>query len=236
MALAEVAATGGLPPAIAEPNQALLNEWLDASPDIKSTRAAAFLVIGLAALRRAGSADPRLEPLITKHCDHLASLYEAQRSEDWEWFEPCISYSNGAICEALLSGGRLTNNRRWLAIGRKTLDFLIGVTFRDGRYVAIGQRDWCHQGRPRSLYDQQPEDTATMVSALSVMAEIDPAGPYAALRRTVFEWFLGRNTLGQFVYNMATGGCYDGLGEHAVNLNQGAESTVAYLLARLQVL
>jgi hypothetical protein len=176
-----------------------------------------------------------LERLIQQHCDHLASLYEAQCGKDWEWFEPCISYSNGTICEALLSGGRLLHNQRWLDIGRKTLDFLISVTFREERYVAIGQRGWCQQSGERSLYDQQPEDATAMVSALSVMAEIDPDGPYAALKRTAFEWFLGRNTLGQFVYNVATGGCYDGLGEHTVNMNQGAESTVAYLLARLRI-
>jgi len=233
MALAEVAAIGGLPPSIIGPSCSLLDEWLDSSPDFDSPRAAAFLVIGLSVLRRAGSTDSRLEPLIVRHCDRLAGWYEAQRGEDWDWFEPCISYSNGTVCEALLSGGRLMNNPRWSAIGRTTLDFLVGVTFRDGQYVAIGQNGWCHRDGPRSIYDQQPEDAAAMVSALSVMAEIDPSGPYASLRRTAFEWFLGRNTLGQFVYNVATGGCYDGLGEHAVNLNQGAESTVAYLLARL---
>jgi hypothetical protein len=48
-----------------------------------------------------------------------------------------------------------------------------------------------------------------------------------------FNWFLGENRLNQIVYNPCTGGCYDGLEEHNVNLNQGAESTVSYLLARL---
>jgi hypothetical protein len=235
MAMASVVATNGLPSEIHEPTWALLGEWLDTSPDFKSTRAAAFLVIGLVAAVRAGSVDPRLKPLITRHCDHLASLYEHQRSDDWEWFEPCISYSNGAICEALLAGGALLGNERWLAVGRKTLDFLIGVTFLDGRYVAVGQSNWCRRGAPRSYFDQQPEDVATMVSALTARAVIDPEGPCPELKRVAFEWFLGRNTLGQFVYNEATGGCYDGLGEHAVNLNQGAESTISYLMARLRV-
>lgn len=234
MAMASVVATNGLPSDIHEPTWTLLNEWLDAEPDFKSTRAAAFLVIGLVAAVRAGAADPRLKALITHHCDHLASLYERERGDGWEWFEPCISYSNGAICEALLAGGALLGNERWLAAGRKTLDFLIGMTFLDGRYVAVGQSHWCRRGEPRSFFDQQPEDVATMVSALAARAAIDPAGPYAELQRTAFEWFLGRNTLGQFVYNVATGGCYDGLGQHAVNLNQGAESTVCYLIARLQ--
>ena len=235
MALAEVVATDGLPKILTDRVKMLLDEWLECLPEISSTRAAAFLVIGLVILQRSGSLDPRLAPLILRHGEHLAHLYDVQHSDDWEWFEPCIAYSNGTICEALIVAGRLLNNQRWLDIGKKTLDFLISMTFHGGRYIPIGQRDWCYRGKPRSFYDQQPEDVAAMVSALSVMMEIDSAGPYAELQRTAFEWFLGRNTLGQFVYNVATGGCYDGLGEHSVNLNQGAESTVLYLLARLQI-
>jgi glycosyltransferase involved in cell wall biosynthesis len=234
MALA-VTADSPLPSALSMRCRALLDEWLASSPNFKSPRAAAFLVIGLAALLRAGDADPRLAALITSHCDHLASLYESQRADGWEWFEPCISYSNGTICEALLAGGQLLGNARWLEIGRRTADFLISQTFIDGRYVAIGQSRWCRRGEPRALYDQQPEDVAAMVSALAVLAAAWPDGPYTKMARTAFDWFLGRNTLGQFVYNRATGGCYDGLGERAVNLNQGAESTLAYLQARLTV-
>jgi hypothetical protein len=50
---------------------------------------------------------------------------------------------------------------------------------------------------------------------------------------TGFTWFLGNNHLNQIIYNPCTGGCYDGLEDHYVNLNQGAESTVSYLMARL---
>ena len=100
-------------------------------------------------------------------------------------------------------------------------------------YIPIGQSGWFPKERTRQYFDQQPEDTAATVEALNVMFQITNRKHYKKLANIAFNWFLGDNVLGQVVYDRVTGGCHDGIGEKFINLNQGAESTISYLLARL---
>jgi len=97
----------------------------------------------------------------------------------------------------------------------------------------VGQSGWFPKKGIRQYFDQQPEDTAAVVKALNVMLQVTKKIRYRELANTAFNWFLGDNVLGQIVYDRTTGGCYDGIGEKFINLNQGAESTISYLYARL---
>ncbi|MFA4853615.1 MAG: mannosyltransferase, partial [Bacteroidales bacterium] len=99
--------------------------------------------------------------------------------------------------------------------------------------VPVGQNGWLKRGQEKHRYDQQPEEVSVLVFALKSMYRVTGEEKYNKMRRDAFNWFLGNNTLRQVVYNQATGGCYDGVGEKEINLNQGAESTIMYLLARL---
>ena len=104
------------------------------------------------------------------------------------------------------------------------------------RYLAIGRSlTWISKelGRHRHKFDQQPEETASMIEALKTMYDISKDSYYQRFVQRAFDWFLGDNMLGQIIYDQTTGGCYDGLREHEVNLNEGAESTLSYLLSRL---
>ncbi|HEY5498638.1 MAG TPA: hypothetical protein VIK19_09895 [Syntrophales bacterium] len=98
---------------------------------------------------------------------------------------------------------------------------------------AIGQDGWYFRDGKRAYYDQQPEDAASATEALITAYEITSNEIYKERAKIAFEWFLGKNHLNQMLYDEATGGCYDGLGRESINFNQGAESTVSYLLARL---
>jgi hypothetical protein len=118
-------------------------------------------------------------------------------------------------------------------VAEKTLNFLVKHTFQDGMYVPIGQSGWYPKGGERKYYDQQPEDVTATIEALITMYMITKRELYKDLAYKAFNWFLGDNLLGQVVYDRASGGCYDGIGEKHINLNQGAESTISYLLARL---
>ena len=168
-----------------------------------------------------------------RYCDRLVSLYRGASSKDWEWFEPYLTYSNAVVPEALFLGHQQTGNSDFLEIGVKTLDFLIAQTFLKGIYMPIGQDGWHQKSGERRYFDQQPEDVSAMASALSAAYSITGKQHYRKLMFEAFNWFLGDNSLEQVVYDRATGGCYDGLGESQINLNQGAESTTSYLLARL---
>lgn len=231
-ALAYAAASSTLPERYRAEARKMVDGYLQAKSRFDSPRAAAFFVDGLHALWLANQ-DPALIAPLRRHCDHLASLYRDHRTDDWEWFETCLTYANSTLSEALLLGGKMTGDETYLEVGRKTLEFLISKTFRDGMYLAIGQKEWCLRGGKRSYFDQQPEDAAAMVRTLTVLSEIAPDERVTELRRQAFHWFLGKNMLGQTMYDRSSGGCYDGMGESSVNLNQGAESTVSYLLARL---
>jgi len=100
-------------------------------------------------------------------------------------------------------------------------------------YIPIGQSGWFPKEGTRQYFDQQPEDVAATVEALNTMIQVTNGGHYKELANIAFNWFLGDNVLGQIVYDRTTGGCHDGVGEKFINLNQGAESTITYLLARL---
>ena len=118
-------------------------------------------------------------------------------------------------------------------MAQATLDFLIDHSFEGSVCVPVGQEGWFLRGEEKGRYDQQPEEVSALVQACDVMARITGDERYEQCRYDAFNWFLGNNTIERFIYDHESGGCYDGLGENSVNLNQGAESTVMYLLARL---
>jgi hypothetical protein len=194
-----------------------------------SPRSAAFYVKGLYSLRKQAQARDE----IIKHCDFLVYRYKESSNAKWHWFERQLTYSNASLPEALLLGFLATGKKQYFSVGKKTLDFLISQTFVDGMYKAIGQDGWFEQGGKRAEFDQQPEDPAAMVQALKTMYSITKQKKYDDFMHTAFYWFLGDNVLGQFVYDTVTGGCYDGISQQKTNLNQGAESSLSYLLARL---
>ena len=114
-----------------------------------------------------------------------------------------------------------------------SLNFLIAIIFKNDLFSPVGQKGWYIKDSHKAFFDQQPVDTASMVQTLILAYEITRKVRYMKLAILAFKWFLGKNSLNQIIYDESTGGCYDGLGEFSINLNQGAESSVSYLLARL---
>ena len=103
-------------------------------------------------------------------------------------------------------------------------------------FVPIGQDGWYKKDGKRAYFDQQPVDVAYMVQTLILAYKITKDEKYKKKALNCFQWFLGKNMLKQVVYNEQTGGCHDGIGKNAINLNQGAESTLSYLIARLSLM
>lgn len=162
-----------------------------------------------------------------------AKLFRSFASQDWQWFEDNLTYSNSKLPESLFYAYDLTGEREYLSIAQASLRFLRQVTFGTRHYSPIGQNGWYFRYKKRAYFDQQPEDAASMVETKAIAYKVtkDPRHLEDAL--TAFQWFLGKNHLNQMVYSEVTGGCCDGVGKDAINLNQGAESTLSYLLARL---
>lgn len=113
------------------------------------------------------------------------------------------------------------------------MNFLSNICIVDGNLSPIGQNGWYNRNGKRAFFDQQPVDVSSMVQTYLIANSITKNKDYYQKAILSFNWFLGKNHLNQMIYDETTGGCFDGLGKYSVNLNQGAESTIAYLMARL---
>jgi glycosyltransferase involved in cell wall biosynthesis len=231
-ALALVSITKQIPKRFRKQAHSLFEQSFQKNVVFSSPRAIAFYIKALHCLLSKWK-EPKTLSVLRSCCEQLIILYEKSQSLDWEWFEHYLTYSNAILPEALILGYKITGERRYLEVSEKTLNFLIEHTFKDNIYIPIGQSGWFSKGGVRQYFDQQPEDTTATVEALNVMFQITNKKHYKELANIAFNWFLGDNVLGQVVYDRTTGGCYDGIGEKFINLNQGAESTISYLFARL---
>jgi uncharacterized protein YyaL (SSP411 family) len=218
--------------------------------DLKSLRAVSFAILGLNYLLENYQCNGRDEKkvvqekeeflaLVKKSANLLLKCYAQQMKRKtkhkWHWFEDVMTYSNYKLPEALLRAYKLTGNVKYQQVAEESMKFLSQVSFEHDYFSAIGQDGWYHRDGRRAFFDQQPEDTASAVEALATAYEITRKKEYGEQAKIAFEWFLGKNHLNQMIYDEATGGCYDGLGRESINFNQGAESTISYLLARLAV-
>ncbi|PIQ49010.1 MAG: mannosyltransferase [Cytophagales bacterium CG12_big_fil_rev_8_21_14_0_65_40_12] len=201
---------------------------------LQSPRAIAFCIKGLY-FHSLFKKDSSNLQLITKLADNLASKYQGVSNNDWQWYENYLTYANAVIPEAMLLAGECTKNERFNDIAFETFNFLLDITL-DGKEIkVISNRGWHHKGKDKNHFGEQPIEVAYTILALNTFFNVTKDEKYLDKMNIAFNWFLGENHLHQIIYNPVTGGCYDGLEEHQVNLNQGAESTISYLLARLVI-
>ena len=220
-----------IPSDLKDEAEKIFSRGLEFIENVESPRAIAFSIIGLYHYNRAKPSPERIKKL----ADHLVRLYKQNSSDEWQWFEEYLTYSNSKLPEALFYAYLATNEGKYLRTAESALDFLISVTFVDGKFAPIGQDGWYSKEGHRAHFDQQPVDTASMVQTLVLANKVTKKKRYRKNALTAFRWFLGENSLNQVIYDESTGGCHDGLGKSSVNLNQGAESTISYLMARLSM-
>ncbi len=230
-ALAE-ASQSKLPWLLRNKAKKIFKKHLSALLDISSPRATAFIIKAMAVWLKGGN-DPFIREHLVERANFLAKRFSESLGPSWQWFEGSLTYSNGIIPEAMLLAFKVTGNPEYFKIGKSALDFLIQHSFDGDVAVPVGHIGWFHQGGKKHIYDQQPEEISALVLAIYMMLSIQNGDEYEKKMYGAFNWFLGNNILNQMVYSEMTGGCYDGISEKEVNLNQGAESTVCYLLARI---
>jgi glycosyltransferase involved in cell wall biosynthesis len=182
---------------------------------------------------------PESEDVIEK-IDRLAAAqcerFEAASHEDWPWFEDAVTYGNASIPQSLFLAYEVTGQTHYRDVAERSIDFLLDLCVVEGRLSLVGNDGWHQRGDAASggpTFDQQPIDACGLVEACKVAFRLTGRRRYLTTMRTAFDWFLGVNDVGQALYDFKTGGCADGLHAAGVNLNQGAESTLANLLALL---
>jgi glycosyltransferase involved in cell wall biosynthesis len=210
----------------------LFERALIACEHFDSPRAIAYALLGIVCYSRRFKGDRstrRFEILLS---DRLFDIYHSNRKEDWPWIEETVTYDNGRIPQALIASGRNREQQSLIDAGLECLDWLLRIQTDDsGHLVLIGNRGWYRRNGKRTRFDQQPVDAGSMVEAC--VEAFSATGEERWVKESVrcFDWFLGRNDIQAPVYDYTTGGCRDGLGADGVNQNQGAESTLAWLLA-----
>jgi hypothetical protein len=163
----------------------------------------------------------------------LVGAYRKSSTPKWRWFDTTMTYANGQLCSSLIEAARMTGLPEFREVGLESLEFLCRSCFMGEVYAPIGQNGWHNRDGSRSLFDQQPEDAFSMMQALESAYNLTGDGHYVERAAKVFSWFMGNNLIGTRVYDDSSGGCHDGLTPNGVNQNEGAESTLSYIGARL---
>jgi glycosyltransferase involved in cell wall biosynthesis len=227
-----VSLTGLLPGEIISEAEQIIEKSLLHIGTMHSTRAMAFAIKGLYYYHSVLKSPEHLV-LLKIFANRLVQMYKRESNEKWEWFEGYLTYANSILPEAMLYAWLLTGETIYIDIAISSFDFLLSQTFNENGIEVISNKNWLQKGQEAGHFGEQPIDVAYTIMTLSKFYDVFMDEDYRLKMETAFNWFLGNNRLHQIIYNPCTGGCYDGLEETHVNLNQGAESTVTYLMARL---
>jgi glycosyltransferase involved in cell wall biosynthesis len=210
----------------------LFEQALPVAAEFTSPRAWAFTLIGIDEYLSRLGGDRRANQIRESLNAKLLQRYADAADGEWQWFEDTVSYTNAKLPHALILGGRCMKDAGMLETGLKALRWLIKIqTSEAGSMQPIGSNGFYRRGQERALFDQQPIEAQVTVSACIEAYHATGDIFWVTEARRAFEWFLGRNDLGLALYDSFTGGCRDGLHVDRVSQNQGAESTLAFLLA-----
>jgi hypothetical protein len=210
----------------------LIEKALPHLSEIHSTRAMAFMIKGLCYQNKLENLS-----LMDQFAKRLKQMYKHEKTENWFWFENYLTYANSLLSEAMLYAYQSTGNETYKIIALESFDFLLSHIFEDNKIKVVSNKGWLFRNskNPKPIGGEQPIDVAYTIMALEKFYTDFRGAYYKEKAYSAFSWFLGHNHLNQIVYNPCTGGCYDGVEAYNVNLNQGAESTLSYLMARLSV-
>jgi glycosyltransferase involved in cell wall biosynthesis len=203
---------------------------------LRSIRSIANTMIGISYYLRSNPSDDQMTERLRHFAHTLINHYEQNSSGDWRWFEPLLAYDNGILPLALLHSAEILNDEKITGIALETMDFLTGITLKDGYLSIIGNKEWYRKDGTRSMFAQQPIDALAMVLMYHQAFHLTKSKDYLNKLYTSFMWFLGENDLRMSLYDFETKGCCDGFENYGVNRNQGAESSLAYLISHLTVL
>jgi len=197
-------------------------------------RGMAYSIIGMYNYLRQFPGASDIKRYMSACAQKLVQLYHKHTHPDWLWFENSLTYDNAILPYAMFMAGTIFGEE-YLEIANKTCEFLIEQTFDEDHFSFVGCKGWYNRGQAKAKFDQQPIEAASTILMLGAAYEVTSNKDYLWLQRRAFDWFLGKNDLQVPIYNFRTKGCYDGLTPSGVNENQGAESTLCFLLGLLSI-
>jgi glycosyltransferase involved in cell wall biosynthesis len=210
---------------------------LPVAVDFKSPRACAFALLGLQEYLDSFPGDRAALSASDALANRLLDSYRANHSTDWKWFERGLAYSNARLPQALIRAGMRVANDEMVATGLEALDWLVTIQRCEakGHFVPIGSQGFYSKNTEKARFDQQPVEACAVISACLQAYRATGKSRWRKEAWTAFNWFLGDNDLQIALYDPASGGCRDGLHPDRANENQGAESTLSFLMALLEM-
>jgi glycosyltransferase involved in cell wall biosynthesis len=206
---------------------------IPAAVEFKSPRACAFALLGLQEYLDSFPGDRAALNASETLANRLLHLYRTHQAADWKWFENVLAYSNARLPQALIRAGVRNSNEEMVAAGLEALDWLTTVQRCEvkGHFVPVGSHGFYSKRADKARFDQQPVEACAAVSACLQAYRATGKGRWRKEAWSAFNWFLGDNDLQVALYDPITGGCRDGLHPDRANENQGAESTLSFLMA-----
>jgi glycosyltransferase involved in cell wall biosynthesis len=210
---------------------------LPVAVEFSSPRAWAYTLLGIQEYLTSYPGDRDAQKVRSALSRRLLEMYESIRRPDWKWFENVLAYGNARLPQALLLVGSACSDDRMVSAGLESLDWLSQTQHCEinRHFVPIGSQGFYHQDGEKARFDQQPLEAAGAVSACLQAYRITGDSRWRSEAWSAFNWFLGDNDLQLPLYDSATGGCRDGLHPDRANENQGAESTLSFLMALLEM-
>ncbi len=202
---------------------------------LRSLRAVAFCLLGLQELHHSELYSENVRAFTEKVGEFLLAEYAAASDEEWTWFESALTYGNAILPCGCLAAFDVTGDSRYQVVATASTAFLERYTFSNRMIHPIGCHTFARRGEAPSRYDQQPLDAMAMVYLYCAWYACNGDERNFEKAQTSFGWFVGLNELGLPLFNAERGSCYDGLMERGINQNQGAESTLAFWLARNRI-
>jgi glycosyltransferase involved in cell wall biosynthesis len=208
-----------------------------AAVEFKSPRACAFALLGLQEYLDSFPGDRAALSAAEALANRLLDSYRAVHSANWNWFETSLAYSNARLPQALIRAGIRAANEEMISSGLEALDWLVTIQRCEvkGHFVPIGSHGFYSKKTEKARFDQQPIEACAVVAACLQAYRATGKSRWRKEAWTAFNWFLGGNDLQIALYDPTTGGCRDGLHPDRANENQGAESTLSFLMALLEM-
>ena len=212
----------------------LFHRSLGALENITPPRAIAFSLMGLHAYLRQFGGDTQVRRLREILARKLMKMFRDNATEGWPWLEETVTYDNARLSHALILSGQWLQDHEMLSMGLKSLEWLKEIqTDEEGHFAPIGNKGWYHKDGSIPRFDQQPLEACAMIDACVEAFNCTRDESWISYAYKLLNWYLGENDLRLPLYDYTTGGCRDGLEPHGVNENQGAESTLSWLMSLL---
>lgn len=203
---------------------------------LKSIRGIANTILGLSYYVKRFPEDEAIRDIMYEMTVEIVTIYNKEKSDNWRWFENVLTYDNAIMPLAMFHAAEIFKDKEILDAAIESSEFLEGVTMESGYLRPVGSNGWYHKDKERANYAQQSIDVMGMVLLFFKAYEVKKDGRYLDKMFTSYMWYMEKNDLSLPVYDYESGGCNDGLEEYGLNNNQGAESTISYLISHLTVL